>query len=104
MHFEVETHPEAAEELRAAVRWYAERSYQAPSKLIREYDAHVSKIVRSPDGVRFVHGAYRRLNLARFPFAIIYRLRADTIYVIAVMHEKRHPDYWKHRIADDDAA
>jgi toxin ParE1/3/4 len=47
------------------------------------------------------HEVYRRINLNRFPYAIIYRPDGDDIYVIAVMHEKRHPDYWKHRIEND---
>jgi hypothetical protein len=33
---------------------------------------------------------------------VIYREEADAIYVIAVMHEKRHPDYWKERIDEDE--
>ncbi len=69
--------------------------------MLAEYDAHIAKIVERPESFRPIYSSYRRLNLHRFPYAIIYRIRARDIYVIAVMHEKRHPDYWKHRIEDD---
>lgn len=101
MAFEVETHPEAVAELDKALRWYAQRSDRAPECLLREYDAHVAKIRRSPDSVRFIYREYRRLNLDRFPFAIVFRVGQQRIFIIAVMHERRHPDYWKHRIDDD---
>ncbi len=32
---------------------------------------------------------------------VVYREYGDAVYVIAVAHEKRHPDYWKRRIIDD---
>lgn len=103
MAFEIETHPEAAEELREALAWYADRSARAPTRLLREYDEHVAIIRSNPDGIRLIYRQYRRLNLSRFPYAIIFRLRQRSIFIIAVMHERRHPDYWKSRIDDDQA-
>ena len=103
MAFEVETHPEALEELDEALEWYNRKSSRAPDRMLREYDEHVAAIRRTPERFRFVYREYRQLNLDRFPFAIIYRLRQESIFIIAVMHERRHPDYWKHRMDDDQA-
>jgi len=102
MPFEVITHPEAADELREALQWYGRTSTRAPDRLLVEYDAHVAQICQSPDSIRFIYREYRRLNLDRFPYAIIYRIREREIFIIAVMHERRHPDYWKRRIERDD--
>ena len=101
MAYEVTTHPEALEELDQALEWLAKGSNWTPVRLLSEYDSHVAQIKQRPESFRFAHQGYRRLNLHRFPYAIIYRLRASDIYIIAVMHQKRHPDYWKHRIEDD---
>ncbi|MCZ6674550.1 MAG: type II toxin-antitoxin system RelE/ParE family toxin [Verrucomicrobia bacterium] len=46
---------------------------------------------------RIIQGAFRRHLLARFPYGIIYRIDDDVIYVVAVMHLKRNPGYWKNR-------
>lgn len=102
MLFEVITHPEAADELREALQWYGRTSARAPDRLLAEYAAHVAKICHSPESIRFVYREFRRLNLDRFPYAIIYRIREHEIFIIAVMHERRPPDYWKRRIDDDD--
>ncbi len=33
----------------------------------------------------------------RFPYGILYSEEESGIYIIAVMHLHRFPDYWKHR-------
>ena len=101
MPYEVITHPDALEELRDAMSWIRKCSDWTPDRPLAEYDAHVQKIRGAPDTFRFIYRDFRRVNLNRYPYAIIYRFRANSIYVIAIMHEKRHPDYWKHRIEDD---
>ena len=34
----------------------------------------------------------------RFPFGIVYRLEMDRIFVLAVMHFHRDPQYWRYRM------
>jgi toxin ParE1/3/4 len=101
MPCDVITHPDAAEELEAALTWLGKRSDWTPDRLLAEYDANIQKIKKAPDTFRFIYREFRRVNLDRYPYAIIYRFRSNSIYVIAIMHERRHPDYWKHRIEDD---
>jgi hypothetical protein len=36
--------------------------------------------------------------MRRFPYGVVYAIRNDEIYLIAVMHLKRRPFYWKKRI------
>lgn len=38
----------------------------------------------------------RRLLVGRFPYQVVYRLRATEIVIVAVAHLKRRPGYWKH--------
>ena len=42
----------------------------------------------------------RRYVITRFPYGIVYQIRANEILVVAVMHLKRQPDYWIDRIPD----
>ncbi len=101
MAFDVITHPEAQDELDEALSYLHDRSLWTAGKLLEEYDLHVTKIAQNPASGHFVYGQYRRLNLNRFSYHIIYRLRASSLYVIALAHDKRHPDYWKSRIVED---
>jgi len=39
----------------------------------------------------------RRTVFARFFFSLVHRVRDDTIEVVAVAHQRRHPGYWKRR-------
>lgn len=42
-------------------------------------------------------GVHRRL-VEGFPYAVVYRILSDDIVeVVAVMHHKQSPDYWKAR-------
>ena len=40
----------------------------------------------------------RRALLDDFPFALLYIALPDTIWVVAVMHLRRQPGYWAHRV------
>jgi hypothetical protein len=44
-----------------------------------------------------IRGDNRKLNFQRFPYAIVYNLRPDAIYIKAVMHLHRRPFYWRDR-------
>ena len=57
----------------------------------------IEDVKRNPLMYRIIQGDYRRHLLARFPFAVIYRIENHKIYVLAVMHLKRSPHYWKAR-------
>ena len=37
-----------------------------------------------------------------FPFYICYSVAGDTIYFLGLVHERRHPDYLKDRLGNDD--
>ena len=39
----------------------------------------------------------RRLVLHRFPYAVLYRIMADEVQIVAVMHLHRRPFYWRDR-------
>jgi len=43
---------------------------------------------------------YYRRYLRDFPYTLIYKPKEDAVYILAVAHQSRHPDYWKERIKD----
>ena len=39
----------------------------------------------------------RKLVLDRFPYYLIYNISFETVYIVAVAHERRKPGYWETR-------
>ena len=93
----VVSHPEADEELEAAARWYEERQPELGDDFLDDFESALRHIVRDPQRPRLIHGGNRKLNFNRFPYAIVYELQKDVLYVKAVMHLHRRPFYWRHR-------
>jgi plasmid stabilization system protein ParE len=98
MTYEVELHPLAEEEFLAAYAWYSERSETAARAFLREMDHAVLRISEAPERWPKYDSVTRRFLLARFPFAVIYRVAEHDVEVIAVAHHKRKPGYWKPRL------
>jgi toxin ParE1/3/4 len=96
---DLEFHPDAAAELLAAEEWYAERSVVASRSFIQESNLVFDLLQAAPDRWPMSEDGTRRALFARFPFSVIYRVRADRVEVIAVAHQRREPGYWKYRLA-----
>jgi len=101
--YKLRTHPEADRELEDIILRLADETLWQATRFADQYYAALLKIRDHPEGAHFVWKDYRRLNLKRFPYGLIYRRRQDEIYLVAIAHERRHPDYWKHRIQDEEA-
>jgi plasmid stabilization system protein ParE len=94
---DVEVHPEAIAEARAARQWYQTRSPSAAEAFLSELDAGMEAIRAAPDLYpRYLHGT-RRYLMHRFPYLIVYRATATVIEVVAVAHGRRRPGYWRSR-------
>jgi hypothetical protein len=91
------SHPEAEEELEAAAVWYEEQQPGLGGDFLEEFERTLRRIEADPERCRVFRGANRKLNFDRFPYSIGYSMRADAIYIKAVMHLRRRPFYWSHR-------
>ena len=93
----VASHPEADQELEAAALWYEERQPDLGNAFLDEFEHTLRRIVAEPERWRKIRGDNRKLNFHRFPYAIVYSVRCEVLYVKAVMHLHRRPFYWRHR-------
>ena len=93
----VEFHPAALREAEDAQAWYAERSPIAASAFLRELSIAVQRIRQTPHRYPAAEAGTRRILLDRFPFTIYYRVKSETLNIVAVSHQKRRPGYWSSR-------
>ena len=90
----VVSHPEAEEELEAAALWYEERQPGLGEAFLNQFESTLRRIVARPERWGKTRGDNRGLNFHRFPYAIVYCVRDDALYIKAVMHLHRRPFYW----------
>lgn len=95
--FAVEFHPLAADEAKAAERWYRERNEIASAGFQQELDRAVDLICERPEAGSPYLTSTRRFLLRRFPFFVVYRLLDERVEIVAVAHARRRPGYWRER-------
>ena len=93
----VRFHPEAREEFEKAVEYYEEHSPGLGLDLIELVRSSIARLNRHPDAWPEVSKGIRRCQTNRIPFGVLYTVDDEIIFILAVMHLHRHPEYWKHR-------
>ncbi len=89
-------HPLAAAEIEEAVDW-ANGHTPGRGDVIREAIEFVCK--HPQVGVPH-HGPIRKRRVHGFDYAVMYADRPSLIYVVAVPHASRQPNYWIGRLND----
>lgn len=89
--------PAAKQELREAGRYYEERRNGLGESFFVEVERTAQRIVEYPEAWPLISGEIRRCLVNRFPFALLFRIEPERIYVLAIMHLCREPNYWRTR-------
>ena len=96
MNFTV--HPAAADELRETAAFYSESGDQELGlSFISEFERALDLLSDNPELGAAWRGSTRRFPLRRFPYSLIYQVKAQEFQVIALTHQRRRPGYWKNR-------
>lgn len=90
-------HPLARDELGAAVAFYEDQAKGLGAELAAEVRRILTRLATLPYSGSPAEEDVRRALVRRFPFAIVYRPESDRLLIIAVMHLRRRPGYWKDR-------
>jgi plasmid stabilization system protein ParE len=91
-------HPEADAEFAGAVRYYADIDPQLGVRFYREIERLIRAVCEQPDRFfRFSPPARRALS-REFPYSVVYLVQPDRVWIVAVMHMKRRPGYWRERL------
>ena len=93
-------HPEAEEEFLEAIEYYENQQIGLGLDLSVEVHKTISRILSHPESWTRLSRQIRRILVHRFPYALLYHYNADSraVYIIAVMHLHREPDFWIERV------
>ena len=94
----VEYHPLAYEELIDSAEYYEERAELLGESFLDEVERAVADVSESPERWPYFLLNSRRRLLDRFPYSVVYLVEAERIYILAVMHLRRRPGYWRKRL------
>ena len=88
---------EAEDELNESIAHYEDVEVGLGQRLKEEARAAFSWIQNNPELPRVRPKGYRRVNLKVFPYYVAYFIWGDAIWVLAVAHGRRRPEYWLER-------
>ena len=85
---------EAEQEVREAREWYLNLGEALDQAFEQDLHAVVEQIRRFSSAAAKVRGEIRRIPLRRFPYSVFYRERERDLFILAVLHQARHPARW----------
>jgi plasmid stabilization system protein ParE len=88
---------EAASDVLLAREWYDAQRPGLGDEFVRALEQVVDLVSNLPEAFPEIGVGVRRALLARFPYAVYYRLDSDIIDVIACLHTRRSPNRWRNR-------
>ena len=92
-------HPEADEEYVHAVQYYADIALELGWRFRGEMERLIQEACAEPQRfLKFSPPARRHLS-GDFPYAIVFIEKSECLWIVAVMHLKRRPGYWRGRLA-----
>ena len=95
---QVVIHSEARAELDDAMTFYESRARGLGLDLLVKIEDAVAGIRQNPEAwPPYKNSGFRRRSAERFPFAIFYMELPDCIWIAAIAHKSRRPDYWRTR-------
>ena len=91
-------HPDAGAEYTSAVQYYADIAPELGNRFHDEIERLIHEVRRQPERFfRFSPPAQRALA-RKFPYSVVYLNQPDHVWIVAIMHAKRRPGYWRERL------
>ena len=95
-----EFHPEAELELYEAALRYESEVTGLGVRFGDEVERIVSLLLEHPQMGARIDENLRHFVLMKFPFSVVYAVADDLVYVVAIAHGSREPEYWRLRVQD----
>jgi len=90
-------HAEAFDEYREAVSHYKSISGNVANQFVINVEQAIALIREQPNAWMVVSKNIRRSIVKGYPYSIFFSDYSEKIYILAIAHQKRKPNYWKKR-------
>ena len=90
-------HPEAEAEFSAAARYYEAQAENLGFDFISSVERTDARLAAFPESGHPFGSRLHRALVPGFPYALVYNLASDHLFIIAVAHLHRRPGYWRER-------
>jgi toxin ParE1/3/4 len=90
-------HAEALDEYQQALSYHKDISQDLAERFFSSIEATISLIREQPGAMPLVSNTIRRAIVKGFPYSIFFSEYTDSIYILAIAHQRRSPYYWKKR-------
>lgn len=90
---EINYHPLVRRDVAQTLKYYRAISSQLADEFHAELRDIINKVVENPLRFHFADRGFRRANLPRFPYHVLYEIHGDFLRVMILRHNKRHPDF-----------
>jgi len=87
----------AKQELDDATHYYEIEFLGLGKRYREEVKKAAKRISEYPETWSVERGDVRKCLLHKFPYKLLYSIEEDHIFIIAVAHQHRKPDYWIER-------
>ena len=81
-----------------AAVYYEARVPKLGTDFISTIEIAVSDLLEDPEKCPVIGKGIRRCILPRFPYSVLYKIDPLEIIIVAIMHQKRRPNYWINRL------
>ncbi len=94
---EVNYHPLVKRDIAEALRYYDGIMTRLADEFEAELKTMIQKAAGNPLRYHLAGRGFRRANLPRFPYHVLYEVHSGSLRVMHVRHNKRHPDFGMER-------
>ena len=91
-------HPAADAEFAEAVQYYANIDPQLGLRFYQEIERIIIAVCDQPNRFSRFSPPARRALARKFPYSVVYLDQPDRVWIVALMHAKRQPGYWRARL------
>lgn len=91
-------HPKVASDIRAIMEYYERVANPAlADDFYNELRRFMLKAAERPESFSVRESDLRRANLIRFPYHFLFRVVGDSVRILVVRHNRRHPSHGTQR-------
>ena len=94
---EINYHPLVKRDMAEALRYYDAIATRLADEFAAEVKAMIEKAGEHPLRHHLAGRGFRRANCPRFPYHVLYEIHGESLRIMHVRHNKRHPDYGMER-------